>query len=718
MHRLWQITEEMGITLTRTSGSVVTIDSRDYMTALYDAHGNCIMSGCGVIFHTSAFASAVKYLMKEESQNSGIEDGDIFILNDPYVAALHQSDVASFAPLFYQGTLVAWAATMTHKIDIGSMDPGGPSPNARNVYQEGIRFRGLKIVEKGKLRKDVFDFILNCVRDPGMVGMDLKAQMAASETARKRLSEFIDWFGIAEFETLCTQSIQYAENKFRSVLRELPDGVWSTIVYQEGDVVSDKIYQVCLVMTKEKERLTFDFTGTSEQAPCSINCTASGALSGVFGAVAPLLCYDMPWNQGILNLLEVKAPEGTILNARFPAPCSKATTGACFLAFDAALITISQMLSCSEKYREDATAQWSSSSPGISISGVNKDGKYLVSNIMENLCGGGGATSWKDGDDLAGKPWTPQNTLPNVETLEFQFPFLYLWRRMVSDSGGAGKFRGGVAGELGITLYDSPSGQISLYTVGMGYEPLQGYGICGGYPSHNLRLTKKRQTDIHEKIKQGSLPQELGDLEGILESLPAKCTAELRETDVLVQEWNGGGGYGDPIERQPEMVLEDVVNGLVSPACARQIYGVVLDKETVTLNQKATRAAREKTKRLRLSLASPVKAIQSVVTISGEQSSVIGLLGEYLELVNAGHKSSIRCRKCGSELCKAEDNFKEFAPMAEYPLTRACPRNSRTKRFVLREFYCPGCATMLDVEIALKGAPLLHSYRIYPKTSI
>lgn len=712
LHRLWQITEEMGITLTRTSGSIVTIDSRDYMTALYDSAGNSIISGCGVIFHTTAFAKAVKFLMQEDSEDSGIEEGDVFILNEPYVAALHNADVAAFTPIFYEHNLVAWSASMTHKMDIGGIDPGGSSPNARNVFQEGIRFKRLKLVERGRFRKDVFDFILNCVRDPGMVGMDFKAQIAAGETARKRVTELIDDYGVANFETLSHYAIQYAEDKFRARLKELPDGMWSTVLYQDGDGLSDKIYEVPLTMTKKGEKLIFDFTGTSEQAPCSINSTANGAPSGVFGAIAPLLCYDMPWNQGVINLMEVVVPEATILNAKFPAPCSTATTGGCMLAFDAALITISQMLSCSEEYKEEATAQWSSSSPGFRIAGVNRDGRYFVANIMENLCGGGGATRSNDGVDIAGKPWTPQNTLPNVESLELQFPILYLFRRMVPDSSGAGKFRGGAAGELAMVLYECPERKVEICTVGMGYEPLQGYGLCGSYPSHNIKLMVKRGSDILEKLNHGDLIRGSDDLSGVMNVLAGKCTFWLGETDVLFQEWNGGGGYGDPIERDPESVKSDVANGLVSLKYARQVYGVVLVPDTGEIDRGKTLSRRKYIRNQRLRFTRSAMDMQKNNSKGPGVNNTFHRLGEYIFTSKVDGKWRDFCQKCGCLLSEAGENYKLHVPMAEYPLTRANPRNSKTKRFVLREFYCPDCATRIEVDMNLKGAPLIWSYRL------
>ncbi len=605
LHRLWQVTEEMGIALTRTSGSVVTIESRDYMTALYDAEGNCVMSGCGVISHTWAFANAAKYLLKEKAEDPGIHEGDSFIMNDPYIASIHQGDMATFSPVHYQGELVGWAATMTHLVDIGAIDPGGTSPSAREVFQEGIRFRGAKLVAGGKLSQDVFGILLNNVRDPGMVGLDIKAQLAAAETCRRRVVELVESLGLETYRALCRQAIQYAEDKFRARLKELPDGNWSARVYQDGDVVSDKIYQVCLTMTKKGEKLSFDFAGSSEQAPCCVNATLQGIRGGVFGAVAPLLAYDIPWNQGLLNLLEVSAPVGSIVNCTFPAPCSMSSTGGSFLAANTSIIAISQMLSCTEKYKDEATAQWSSSSPGLTLSGLNKDGRRFVSMIMEGLCGGGGANRNYDGVDVAGKPWTPEAQHPDVESLELRLPVLYLYRRMVTDSGGAGKLRGGLSGEFCLKLYEVPDRKLSVGVSTMGVEPLNGTGLCGGYPSHNVKIRIARQSNISEILGSGRLLNNFEEAVGRVEALPSKGVTIVEEDDVVSLEWNGGGGYGDPLDREPARVAQDVKDGLVSAPCARELYGVVIDSRSQEVDPAATGEMRKAIRQARLNSKCP-----------------------------------------------------------------------------------------------------------------
>jgi len=708
MHRLWQVTEEMGITLSRTSGSVVTIDSRDYMTAIYDAQGNCIMSGCGVLYHTLAFADAVKFLIKERGEDPGIFEGDIFILNDPYVAALHQADMAFFTPIFYKKRLIGWSATMTHLLDIGGIDPGGISLRATEVYQEGIRFRGAKLMERGKLSSELFEFILNSVRDPGMVGLELKAQMAAGETARRRVVEFIEEYGLRSYKSIGEQVINYAEDKLRARLREIPDGSWSSTIYQEGDLVSDRIYQVSLTVTKKDDGLLFDFTGTSPQSTSCINCTTYGAKGGVFGAVAPLLAFDVPWNQGVFSPLSFVIPKGTLVSAEFPAPCSMATIGGAFLAANVALIAISNMLTCSEKHKTEATAQWSPSSPNPILSGLNKDGRNFVSIIMEALCGGGGAKCYEDGVDVAGKPWTPEATHPNVESLELQLPILYLNRRIVPDSAGAGMFRGGMAGELCIKPYDSPGEGLSTSLVGMGSEALLGFGISGGYPAHNVKLRVLKNSNHAQRIGAGFVPRGLEELEGEKLVLPAMAQVVLGQDDILSVQYNGGGGYGDPLDRPVERVLADVANGFISREFATDKYGVVVDAVNNNLLEGETEARRRKISQERL--ASGRQMTPGGSTSQDSPPCCGHPLGEYLTLDSDGNEGRICCRKCGYVFGPPERNFKESALMAQYPLTRAAPGNSKTKRFVIREFCCPGCATMLEVEVARPDSAFVRSF--------
>lgn len=403
-HKLWQITEEMGITLRRVSGSPVTVDAKDYMVGLYDADGTMIMCGAAVLFHVNVTRYAIEHVIKTYTDNPGIHDGDVYFLNDPYISALHTPDGAMLTPIFYQGELIGWAATMTHLVDIGGIDPGGHCPRAEDVFQEGFRLPGIKLVEGGEVRKDVFNCILNMSRDPGVVGLDLRAEIAAGETAKARLTELVQKYGVDTFKTLCRESLKYAEARMRARIAELPDGTWRIVDYLDTDGRTDKVYNLILTITKEGDSLTFDYTGTSEQAPTFVNCGEVGAEGGIFGAVAPHLAYDIPWNQGTTKPLDMRVPRGTVIRAKFPAPCSRGSIGGADLANVPAQFGISKMLDCTEKYKDSASALWGVVGGGLGIAGVNQYGTFSRLMLAPNFSRRRQSMTWTTSPNLCSMP--------------------------------------------------------------------------------------------------------------------------------------------------------------------------------------------------------------------------------------------------------------------------------------------------------------------------
>src|SRR6266545_7922755 len=226
-HRLHQITKEIGVTLERVGGTVNTTQRHDYISTLYRANGDVLSAGESLGWHVACASFAVKHIIKRFADDEGIDPGDMFLLNDPYVAAIHQSDVYIISPVHYEGQLVAWSATFVHVADIGAMSPGGNSPSATEVCQEGIRIPGIKLVERGKLRRDVFDAITNMTRQPAMVGLDLKCEIAANNVARIRMEEICDQYGPELVDAVSTEMIRYTEEVLRRRLKEIPDGDWS-----------------------------------------------------------------------------------------------------------------------------------------------------------------------------------------------------------------------------------------------------------------------------------------------------------------------------------------------------------------------------------------------------------------------------------------------------------------------------------------------------------
>ena len=321
-HRLHQIAKETGVTLERVGGTVNTTQMHDYAAAVYRANGEILSAGETTGWHVACAGLAVKRIIELFRADGQIAQEDDFILNDPYHAAIHQSDVYMICPIHFRDRLVGWSATFVHVMDIGAMSPGGDSPGASEIFHEGLRIPGLKLVERGKLRRDVFDTLTNMTRQPVMVGLDLKCQLAANNVAKARMQEMYAEYGPELIDGVAGDMIRYSESVLRKRIAEVPDGSWS-----ESNVIQgDKDWKICIQLTKQGDRLIFDFTGTDEQAKRGINLPYHATFGACFRVLLFCLAYDIPKNHGVLRPIEVIAPEGSIVNVKYPGPVSLNTT--------------------------------------------------------------------------------------------------------------------------------------------------------------------------------------------------------------------------------------------------------------------------------------------------------------------------------------------------------------------------------------------------------
>ena len=589
-HRLFRVVEEAVITLKHVSGSAITNEGHDLMVSLYQADGSLLMGGVGFLHHLTSAAEACKAIIRRFGAQ--IAEGDMFLLNDPYTAALHTSDIYLVSPIHHGGKLVAWSACFVHVSDIGAMNPGGFAPDAQDIFTEGFSSPGIKIIDRGELRQDLWDTILNMVRSPEMVALDLRSMIACNNVARERMLALIDKYGTKTVDEACAALINQSEVKLRERLRELPNGRWQSRQYLE---VKGEIYKVLSTMTKQDDTLTFDFTGSSPQSKYSVNCSKWASLGGLFAPLFPLLCYDIVWNEGAIRPIKMIAPEGTIVNCARPAPVSVATVGAIQSVNNAACSTIGKMLAASEKYADEATAVWHANHFAIFMFGNNQRGRLAIGILTETFAGAGGARTFGDGVDMGGEIPNPISRMANVETIEAQFPIRYLFRRKLTDSGGPGKFRGGAGGEMAIVAHDAPDGGIHYVLSGKGPRFPQSDGLCGGYPgSVNDYVWVHAPQDGHNTDRFATT----------LDAIPGEDEPiswgvfPLMGDDALYVRWNGGGGIGDPLDRAPEKVMADVTTGHISKQAAREVYGVVEIAGAVDAN--ATAAQRNELRQARL----------------------------------------------------------------------------------------------------------------------
>jgi N-methylhydantoinase B len=329
-------------------------------------------------------------------------------------------------------------------------------------------------------------------------------------------------------------------------------------------------------MTKAGERLVFDFGDSSPQAPALINCAWSGLVSGLLIAVLTQLCWDIPWSPaGVMQPIEIRSKPGTIVHTTWPAGVAKATTAGSFILTSACCATLAKLLAASERHSDRAMAVWTGAVPTHESFGVDQRGEPYGVTLLDGPGGGAGARSTRDGVDTGGLIRTVSSRIANAETYEFRYPLLYLYRRQERDSGGAGKFRGGVGLSTVYTVHDVERipGHVAHTT---GCEEPESAGIYGGYPGSTNQFLIVRDSNVAALLAAGRVPGELDELDGRLEVQPALNSTSLQRGDVFRTTVSGGGGYGDPLERDPALVRRDVLHGLVSAEAASEQYGVVL----------------------------------------------------------------------------------------------------------------------------------------------
>lgn len=702
-HRLLSIVEQMGIQYMRCSGSNVLITGNDAATAIMLPDGSLVAVGPYIVTQGNVLPLIVESTKRLVSEATGIRDGDIFICNDPYLGAIHAPDFATVSPVFHEGELIAWVGASGHQLDTGGMDPGGFSIKAVDIHQEGLRMPPVKLAEGGRVREDVLKWIANQVRDP-LVELDVRGQIAAINNGREQLLGLVGTWGRDTVRAAFGQIISYAADRLRARLRELPDGVWREVQYIDHDGHASRIYQIVCTLTKRGDRLSFDFTGTSPNARGLINSTYSGLQAAVLSAVYINLCWDIPWNRGVRECLDIVTTPGTVNNCAYPAPCAMATISAVIVTIDASWRCLSQMLLASDKYRGEAMAVWSGTSMAPIFAGISQHGHPFAATEMSHFGGGGGARSYADGVDTAGIVFNTTPNMPNIEDQEAEYPVLYLFRRHLRDSGGPGKFRGGRSGELAYTVYDSPDDRLEGLFAGTGAEMPNALGVVGGMPGAAIRIARVRGTDIPALIDaQAPLPAALEDVQGTHETLASKHErSPMDRGDVWYHSWQAGGGYGDCLLRDPAAVAGDLQRGVISAAAAHDIYGLVLGPDGA-VDAAATAQRRDAIRAARLAAAAVPAPDDAVISFDGTGTTRVGDA-----LVVDFDQDAVRCGHCGHRHCGPRDNLLPALRQVMTPLAAAGSVRGQdydAGRFKLRQLCCSACGTLVDVQLAFDGAP-------------
>jgi N-methylhydantoinase B len=561
---LRSLTDEMSISLQKTTRSPILCEAKDFVTGVYDADGNMLEQTENLPILSFSLGPVCKYII--EYFGDDIHAGDVIFHNDVFSMGNQNNDLAVFKPIFFEGELVAWSACKGHQADIGGAVAGGYNPNATEVWQEALRIPPVKVHDRGKLRKDVWDLIFANIRFD-IVQQDMRAEIGSCVVGERRMQHLLEKYGRRCFEIHKEALFASTRKLMEAEIATIPNGRYcgESTVYYDGKN-EGKHYRIRVRITVADRRITFDYSDTDAQTDAFVNGTFTSSASAAILTFLQMVNPDIPHNQGMIEPIDIIIPEGTILNAAFPA----ATTYGNHLCppnADAIARALAPVVP------KRVTAGWNHLLCSLTTGVDPRSRDKFVDICFMGLKGGSGALCGVDGYDHIGMIDAAGGLLDqDYEMFEQQTPHVLIKHEYLCDSAGPGKWRGGLGVE---TEFEIGADDTQLVIFGDGdIEPA--FGLYGGGEG-SLNSIKLRYPDGKEHV-----PRSLDLLTGV-----PKGTR-------YYQLAGGGGGYGDPRERPMELVAREVRNGIISVQAARSVYGVVVNETTFQVDERATLSLREK----------------------------------------------------------------------------------------------------------------------------
>ncbi len=558
------IADEMAVTICRTTYSGVLRDNMDFSTAVCDGEGKLVAQGLTLPLHLGSIPTALEVVIAQ--YDAEMVAGDIYMVNDPFAGGMHLPDIFLFKPLFAAGRRIAFAAAICHHADVGGRVPGSNASDSTEIYQEGLRIPPLKLYQAGKRNETLWTLIERNVRIPVQVFGDLRAQLAACHIAEGQMGDLLERYCVAKVELYMNEGIEHTERLTRAAIAELPDGEVSFEDWIDDDGI-DLGQPIRLFVTIEKrgQSMRVDWNGSSPQVKGAINSTLSFTKAVSYAAIRSVLPGEIAANEGLFRAIEVTAPPGTITNMVLPGACAaRGLTG--FRMGDCMFGALAQMLP------DRVFAASDGGNTGVSIGGYDDQRKAFI--YVDFACGTWGGRPWADG--LQGNTNMFANMASqSVEVIESEQPIQILSYEFLPDRAGPGKFRGGAPYRRDYRFLEREA----VLQVRSDRREFRPYGLYGGYPGQPSANFLNPQDENRP--------------------LPSKLNITFRRGDVFRHELAGGGGWGDPLERDPEMVLTDVRNELVSAQAAARDYGVVIDCAAWFVDTQATGALRAKLSQVR-----------------------------------------------------------------------------------------------------------------------
>lgn len=542
--RLEQIADEMDATLFRSAFNPVIAEGHDACHGIYDGEtGDTLIQGkSGLPIFVGVMSFAVRSVIEKAKRRGGLREGDTYIFNDPYEGGTHLSDYKLVRPVFRDGRLVCFLASVGHWLDVGGNVPGNYNPAANECWQEGVVIPPIKLIDAGELRQDTVDVVMANTRLPDTCYGDLNGHLNALDTGEKRIKDLFDEYGVDTVLAALGELRLRAAQLMRSYIKELPNGTYSASDWLDCDGTSDDPIPLHLDLVVADDRITFDFSKSARQCAGPLNIARSTSVAACYVALKHVF-RDVPANAGVLEPVNFVIPEESILNARMPRPVGGYTETILRL-----IDLVFQALAQADPARVNGCAYGTINA--LSITGIKPDGKRWV---MFSFFGGGhGGHPEGDGLNHGNAPISTAE-IPPLEILEAAYPILFRQWALRPDSGGAGANRGGLGAIYEIELRDD-SASVFLYGDRGKFPPR---GVAGG---KEAQLNRFVYWDGDGKERNPPMASKMTGL-------------KLEKGQRIRIESPGGGGYGDPALRGPDKIERDIKLGYVTKTAATRDYG-------------------------------------------------------------------------------------------------------------------------------------------------
>ena len=571
-NRLKNICDEMAMSMMRTAYSPIFSEGLDFSTLILDKRGQLIATAGLNPAMLGASLYAATWVISEVGEDN-FNKGDVYCHNDPYRGGSHMPEHMLVTPMFIDDELVAYLGNIAHLAEIGGMAPGSFAADATDIFQEGLRIPPVKLIDKGEPVQSVWRIILSNHRTPANSWGDIHAMLGSLHVGEKRLRLLFDEIGIETLDVAFEQMIDYAEEYMRSEIEALPDGIYYGEDCMEDDGIIDRPYWIRCRVIIDGDQVIFDFAESDEQAIGPINAPYVVTLSAALNGLLYVLAKGVPVNAGITRAVKVVAPAGTITCVKLPGPCVGGQT-----EFQPRIMELIQGIVMSQIYPERTAAASGNTSFNFLFGGVDpRNGEYYAHYHFEAM--GWGGRKFSDGNDAQIVPHANCRNTP-VEIFETKFPWIHHeYRLNDEESPGIGKHRGG----YGIRRVMEVMGEVITVRALVERMKFKPWGLFEGAPGTNAKLEVKRVEDTDYQTFQ----------EAYNLVSPSKFTnVRLHKGDLVRITSPSGGGYGNPYERNMNLVLDDFNQGLLTKEDAKRFYGVILNNDN-SLDTDASQQYRE-----------------------------------------------------------------------------------------------------------------------------